>query len=240
MMNILNIPNPIGYKEGMAIQNKAFESALSQGTNTLMVLEHLPVFTLGNKAQSEDPNKLFKNQLQRVKDNNIQIENTDRGGHITYHGPGQLVMYPIMPIQLNNFAKFHEALEQVMISIADNYGIKLKIKKEPLTDPRGYYKDKIRMYGVWYNDKYKVGSIGLKLKEGISTHGFALNINTDLDQFRMIDPCGLPGYDVTSFQEITGKKYSMEEVKQIAISEFMKKFQLNSSELMLPDRRLNA
>jgi lipoyl(octanoyl) transferase len=161
--------------------------ALKQGTDsdTLILLEHPPMFTLGRGAEASDiligPEDLAKR--------GIEVHETDRGGEVAYHGPGQLVAYPIFDLSPDrkDVRKFVRALEEVMIRTCATCGVTTqRLEKHP---------------GVWVSDALgdrKIGAVGVHLAHWISTHGIALNITTDLSQYDLIVPCGIRDKGVTS------------------------------------------
>jgi lipoyl(octanoyl) transferase len=173
-------------------------------SHTLIFCEHHAVFTLGRSGSQENlivsPEYLAENKIQFYKIN--------RGGDITYHGPGQIVGYPIFDLDLffNDVHKYVRLLEESVIQTLEHYNI--TGYREP-----GYT-------GVWIyrgNEKRKICAIGVHLSRWISLHGFAFNINTNLDHFNFIIPCGIKdeGKSVTSLEKELGAKQNMDEVKDI-------------------------
>lgn len=184
--------------------------------NYLLFVEHPHVFTLG-KSGSED--NLLANYIQ-LQAKNAEFIHTNRGGDITYHGPGQIVGYPI--INLDNFVKgvreYIEKLEESIIITLEEYGIKSE-RLEGAT-------------GVWIDtDKpgrtRKICAIGVRVSRGVSMHGFALNVNTDLSYFNMINPCGFTDKQVTSLQKELGKEMDLEEVKKVLRHNIANIFNMN-------------
>ncbi len=171
--------------------------------DTLLLVEHEPVYTFGKNA---DENHLLQNHPDDVK-----IFHIERGGDITYHGPGQLVGYPI--IDLHNYKMsiswYMRSLEDVIINTLDHYGITAD-RKEGLT-------------GVWVNDE-KIAALGVRISRWVTMHGFALNVNTDLLYYESIIPCGIFEYGVTSLQKIMSKELVMDEVKHVLIQQFKNVF----------------
>jgi len=163
-----------------------------------LILEHNPVFTIGKRGSSN--HILVSSTFLSSK--NIPIYRIERGGDITYHGPGQLICYPIIDIKRAHLGvrEFVDALEEVMIYVAATYGI------YPHRNPLGR--------GIWLGDR-KLGSIGIAIKAGISFHGFALNVNNSLEPFSWIDPCGLKGIRMTSIREALGREVEMDEVYKV-------------------------
>jgi len=189
------------------------KTLLSQRINneiedTVLLVEHEPVYTFGKNA---DENHLLQNYPKDVK-----VFHIERGGDITFHGPGQLVGYPI--IDLHNYKKsiswYMRSLENVIIKTLDQYDIEAE-RKEGLT-------------GVWINDE-KIAALGVRISRWVTMHGFALNVNTDLHYYDGIIPCGIFEYGLTSMQKILGEELEMDEVKQILIQQFENVFNQHQS-----------
>ena len=171
--------------------------------DTLILVEHEPVYTLGKNA---DENHLLQN-----RDESVGVFQIERGGDITFHGPGQLVGYPIL--DLSNYKKsvswYMRTLEQVTIDVLDEIGIEAK-RREGLT-------------GVWVGDE-KIAAQGVRISRWVTMHGFALNVNTDLSFYDGIIPCGIFDHGVTSIEQLLGEKQDMETVKQVVIKKFNQHF----------------
>ena len=171
--------------------------------DTLLLVEHEPVYTFGKNAN--------QNHLLQHYPENVQIFNIERGGDITYHGPGLLVGYPIL--DLHNYKKsiswYMRSLEQVIIDTLDIWGLKA-LRKEGLT-------------GVWVGDE-KIAALGVRISRWVTMHGFALNVNTDLQYYDGIIPCGILEYGVTSMENLLKNKINMDDVKQHLVSCFQNKF----------------
>ena len=171
--------------------------------DTLILVEHEPVYTLGKNA---DENHLLQN-----RDESVDVFQIERGGDITFHGPGQLVGYPIL--DLSNYKKsvswYMRTLEQVTIDVLDEIGIEAK-RSEGLT-------------GVWVGDE-KIAAQGVRISRWVTMHGFALNVNTDLSFYDGIIPCGIFDHGVTSIEQLLGEKQDMETVKQVVIKKFNQHF----------------
>lgn len=181
--------------------------------NYLLFVEHPHVYTLG---KSGDEHNMLMNTIQlQAKD--ATFHKIDRGGDITYHGPGQLVAYPILDLEVFDLGvkAYVEKLEQVIINTIAHYGIEGHRLKGST--------------GVWLDPDVpgktrKICAIGIKVSRYISMHGFAFNINTDLNYFNYINPCGFVDKGVTSLQKELGKEMDMEEVKGRVQEEFAKLF----------------
>tara|TARA_B100000029_G_scaffold516455_1_gene629959 strand:- start:4161 stop:4847 length:687 start_codon:yes stop_codon:yes gene_type:complete len=198
------------YREVWSLQKKMVQSRhRSLIPDTLILVEHYPVYTFGKKSND--------NHLLGSRDNNIPIYHTERGGDVTFHGPGQLVGYPI--IDLHNHQKsitwYMRSLEQVIINTLKLYKI-IPQRRKGLT-------------GVWVGDE-KIAAFGVRLSRWVSMHGFALNVNTDLKFYDGIIPCGIFEYDVTSMAEILGHEMDMTKLKKVLINEFIKLFNFEISE----------
>ena len=173
--------------------------------DTLILVEHSPVFTLGRRTQSEH----WGGDDNSFKELGYDVVEIERGGSVTYHGPGQIVGYPIL--RLRDFCPgpkaYVEKLEEVMIRVLDEWGI------------HGQRDEKWR--GVWVGDftktYQKIAAIGVRITRGVTMHGFALNVNVELKPFELITPCGIDGCQVTSMARLSGKPVDMAMVRdQIA------------------------
>ena len=180
----------------------------------LLLLEHPPVITLGKRANKENilasPEALSREKIKLVE--------VDRGGDVTYHGPGQLVGYPI--INLGNYDKdIHRNLrnlEEVLIRLLEEYGLEAGRKE-------GYT-------GVWIGEK-KVASLGIKVSKWISYHGFSLNVNPSLRHFSLIKPCGLAPEKITSLKRLLEQKIDLSQLQRRLIKHFGDVFALEMSEV---------
>lgn len=183
--NILDL-GKADYTETWEIQKELQAKRISgQIDDQLLLVEHPPVYTLGKNAPMDD---------LLIKDNDdISIIQTDRGGKITFHGPGQLVGYPI--IDLNNYKRsiswYMRELEQLIINVLLDYNINSQRKKG--------------LTGIWVKDK-KIAALGVRISRWVTMHGFSLNINPDLSYYEGIVPCGITDFGVTSMAEILEKK----------------------------------
>lgn len=195
----------VPYQEAWAYQ-KEVHREVKEGLRppTLLLLEHPRVVTLGRKATGE--NLLFPESW--YWENGFELYWVERGGDVTYHGPGQLVGYPIFPVE-REVRRFLRQIEEAIVKVAASYG--LSAYPTP-----GYA-------GVWVGED-KLCAIGVAVKEGVSFHGFALNVNTDLNDFSVIIPCGLKGKGVTSLEKLLGRKVPMEEAKAQVVRAFAQVF----------------
>ncbi len=163
----------------------------------LLLTEHEPVFTLGRRGGREN---LIVSELF-LKEARIPLVHAERGGDITFHGPGQLVGYPILDLRAAGLtvAGYVERLEEIMIRTAAHWGV---------------HATRSRLnHGVWVGDR-KLGSLGIAIRRGIAFHGFALNVNVSLEPFGWINPCGLHGVKMTSLEREIARKASMKEVRE--------------------------
>jgi lipoyl(octanoyl) transferase len=178
--------------------------------DTLLLVEHEPVYTFGKNT---DENHLLQNYPENVK-----LFHIERGGDITFHGPGQIVGYPI--IDLHNYKMsiswYMRALEEVIIRSLDKFGISAD-RKDGLT-------------GVWVEDE-KIAALGVRISRWVTMHGFALNVNTDLTYYDSIIPCGIFDYGITSLEHILGEKQNISKIKSILSAVFLDVFQLKEMEV---------
>lgn len=187
----------IGYSECLLIQQQLVKRRLEGSIgDILLLLEHRPVITMGTAGGEES----FQVTPELVKQTGIEIRKTDRGGNVTYHGPGQLVGYPIFDLRSHgkDVHAFLRNLERVIVGVLSDFGV------TGATLP-GYT-------GVWVNED-KICSIGIAVRRWISYHGFALNVDPIVDHWQFIHPCGLVGKQVTSLKQILGYSPSMDTVK---------------------------
>ncbi|MGN6569206.1 MAG: lipoyl(octanoyl) transferase LipB [Flavipsychrobacter sp.] len=188
-------------------------SAALNTKNYLFFCEHPHVYTLGKSGHMEN---LLVND-NRLKELDVSFYKTNRGGDITYHGPGQIVGYPILDLELffTDLGKYMRGLEEAIIKTIAHYGI----KGDRLPGATGVWLDPDNPARA-----RKICAMGVRCSRWITMHGFALNVNTDLNYFNYIVPCGLTDKGVTSIEKEVGRKVDMEEVKQILKDEFGKVF----------------
>jgi lipoyl(octanoyl) transferase len=214
----------IDYKEAWDLQKHTFELRHQKKIpDIIYLLEHPHTYTLGKVA---DEKNLVgsKEYLDKKK---ISVYNIDRGGDITYHGPGQIVGYPIINLNewQNDTHKYLRALEEVIIRTCGHYGIK------GIRDPK--------YTGVWIENR-KIAAIGVKISRWITMHGFAFNINTNLSLFTGIIPCGIVDKEVTSLQKELSRSVSISEVKEILLKNFMEVFGYNNISVLPKEKLLTA
>lgn len=198
----------IDYKICWDLQKDVFQKRVDDKTNdTFFMLEHPHTYTLGKLANKTN----LVGSDEYLKEKGVSVYDIDRGGDITYHGPGQIVGYPI--IKLSDWKKdthhYLRQLEEMLILTCEEYGLKVGRKKE--------------FTGVWLEDR-KIAAIGIKISKWVTMHGFAFNVSTDLSLFNGIIPCGITDKSVTSLEKELGKTIPIEEVKQKLLNNFSKVF----------------
>ncbi|MFO7612900.1 MAG: lipoyl(octanoyl) transferase LipB [Clostridia bacterium] len=194
----------MGYGEALEIQRKLRDRRIENTIgDTLLLVEHKPVLTMGRRGSNEN---VVATDLM-LRENGIDIHWVERGGDVTYHGPGQLVVYPIFNLTGygRDIHRFVDNLQNAIIRVLDE-GFGIKAKKEDGTHT-----------GVYVDDN-KIAAIGLAIRKWVSMHGFAFNINTDLSHFRWIVPCGLSDRGVTSIKELTGREADFGHVKNMVVA----------------------
>jgi len=192
------------YEESLAYQTDTHSKVLQQSIrDSIIFVEHDPIYTLGKNA---DKNNILSNYP-----NDVEIHNIDRGGDVTYHGPGQLVGYPIINIKRINMSigRYVHTLEEILINTLKLFDIIAKRRD--------------KFIGVWVGEE-KIAAIGVRVQKGVTKHGFALNVNTDLSYYNGIIPCGIDNCKVTSMEKILNKKIELMDVKKIILKELVKFF----------------
>lgn len=201
----------IDYENALRLQNRLVQARLQEEIgDVLLLLQHPPVITMGKSGKVQnvlDP--------RTIQEKNIKVIFTDRGGDVTYHGPGQLVIYPILNLRLHGLSVpgYVGKLEETAIRTLARYGIKARRTE--------------KLRGVWVGNE-KVAALGVHLSRWISKHGLALNVNTNLDPFALINPCGT-GRKATSMARILGRELAMEEVETLMIDSFAEVFGVSIS-----------
>jgi lipoyl(octanoyl) transferase len=200
------------YREIWELQHRLHD-AVCEGSqpNTWIVVEHTPVVTLGRQAKRE--NVLFSpDELARRSVDFIAIE---RGGDVTYHGPGQLVVYPILKLErFREVVPLVRALEGAVIDACARFGVAAERWSSHA--------------GVWVG-RNQICAIGLAIQRMASFHGLALNVSTDLDYDRLITPCGLRDRGITSLSAETGRAVSLDDAKHVLLEELARTFDINFS-----------
>ena len=188
------------YQEVWAYQKEIQAKRIAgEIADTFLMVEHEPVYTLGKNAN--------ENHLLQSRNQSVDVFNIERGGDITFHGPGQSVGYPIL--DLSNYKKsiswYMRILEQIIIDTVSEFGIEAK-RIEGLT-------------GVWVGDE-KIAALGVRIRRWVTMHGFAMNVNTNLAFYDGIIPCGIFDHGVTSMENLIGYSINMEDVKKELIRYF--------------------
>jgi lipoyl(octanoyl) transferase len=199
----------VTYENGMRLQQKLVELRQEEAIpDQLLLLEHPPVITLGRGG---DVRNLLA-PAATLASEGVRFYETTRGGDITYHGPGQLVGYPIVHLGEGNrdVRKYVTKLEEVLIRTVAEYGI---------TAGRAEGKR-----GIWAGND-KIAAIGVRIARWVTSHGFALNVTTNLDHFRLITPCGLQGSGVTSIAHLAGRDIAIDDVRTIVAAKLGQVFE---------------
>ena len=175
----------------------------------LLLLQHPPVITLGVRADAARANIVAG--ADRLAGLGIDVCETGRGGDVTYHGPGQVVGYPILDLRPDrcDVHKYVRDLEEVMIRVCGDYGV---------------HAERVRgLTGTWIGAD-KIGAIGIRISRWVTSHGFAFNVSTDLEHFRLIVPCGIADRGVTSLERATGRAVAIGEVEDAIARRFEEVF----------------
>ena len=194
-------PGVVPYADALELQHRIHaEVADGVRRDALIVLEHPPVYTLGRRARADDV-LASERELAAM---GVETHPTDRGGEVTYHGPGQIVAYPIVNLRRwgGGPLRYVRALESVIIAALAEFGIAAESAGRPT--------------GVWVGER-KIAAIGVKVSRRVTTHGFALNVSTDLAYFDRIVACGLPDARATSMKRELGRDVSADEVAPVVI-----------------------
>ena len=197
-------PGLVPYPEGVLLQERV-RAARQQGVlpDVLLLLEHPPVYTKGRRTEPAD--LPMGEDWYRMQ--GIEVCESDRGGRVTYHGPGQLVGYPIMRVR--DVPAYVRTMESAIIAALGDEGVRAEVR-DGLT-------------GVWAGDS-KIGSIGVHVSRGVTTHGFAINVDGDLQPFEWVVPCGIEGVRVTSILEETGRVGGMTRFAEKMAARFAEAF----------------
>lgn len=216
MLNVRRLGR-VSYDDGLKLQAELVEQRRSGAIpDTLLLLEHPPVITLGVKTR-QGPKHIVASDAELAQQG-VTVHETGRGGDVTYHGPGQLVGYPILDLAAEgnirkDVHRYVRDIEDVLIRIAASFGIEAK-RVPGLT-------------GVWVGDdghEEKLAAIGVRISRWITSHGFALNVSTDLRHFNLIVPCGIVDRGVTSLEKLLGRPVSMAEAEDAAEQAFASVF----------------
>lgn len=203
----------VAYTDALDLQNRVRENLASKNsvyTGVLMMLYHNPVITIGKYG---DKSNILYSSVE-LQEKGVEFYISSRGGDATYHGPGQLVCYPVINLKkLNSGVRnYIESLESIIIKYLSAIGIEAKTVK-------GYP-------GVWSGNS-KIASIGVRISRNITTHGFALNLSDGLYGFGFINPCGMKDRGITSVEELTGTAYQTESVARDIAGLFVREFNID-------------
>jgi lipoyl(octanoyl) transferase len=188
----------ISYADGLDLQERLVQQRKAdQIPDQLLLLEHPPVITLGVKSRNDRSHVIAT--AETLEAEGVAVFETGRGGDVTYHGPGQLVGYPILDLKPDrcDVHRYVRDLEEVMIRTAGAFGVSA-IRIDGLT-------------GAWVGNE-KLAAIGVRIARWVTSHGFAFNVNTALNHFDFIVPCGITDKGVTSLQRLLGRQVEMDEV----------------------------
>ena len=197
-------PGRVDYARAYQLQERLWEARRHhQIPDTLLLLEHEPVITLGRGAKEAH----LLADRRALAQRGIEVFETNRGGDITYHGPGQLVAYPVIDLTAfeRNVRRYVWRLEEVMIRVAAHFGLNAQRIAG--------------LNGAWIGES-KIGAVGVRIDRWVTMHGFALNVNTDLTAFDLIIPCGIRGRQVTSLARELGRSVDMEAVAENTVDAF--------------------
>ena len=209
-LHVRRIPS-ISYAEGLALQRTLVEERRAgRIPDQLLLLEHPHVVTLGVKGDGGRSHILAT--PQRLAAERIEVHETGRGGDVTYHGPGQLVGYPILDLKPDrcDVHRYVRDVEEILIRMAGDFGV-VAGRIPGLT-------------GVWVGDS-KLAAIGIRISRWITSHGFAFNVTTDLRYFNLIVPCGISDHGVTSLATLLGRPVERHEVEDRLIHRFCELFE---------------
>ena len=200
----------VPYGEALEVQ-RALADDRREGRigDTLLLLEHPHVITLGARSDAARSNVIAT--PERLRELGVELYETGRGGDVTYHGPGQLVAYPIFDLRPDrpDVHRYVRDLEEVMIRVTAAFGVQAG-RVPGLT-------------GAWVVAD-KIGAIGVRISRWITSHGFAYNVNTRLEYFNLIVPCGIRDHGVTSLSKLLGRELPMAEVEDAAVNAFAEVF----------------
>lgn len=207
-LEIRRLPGLVPYAEGWELQKGMVrERKGDRIPDTLVLLEHPPVYTVGRSARDASNLGVGEEYLRSF---GAEVFWIDRGGDVTFHGPGQLVGYPILRLKVRDTHRYLRELEEVLIRVLEGYGL------EGWRHPE--------YTGVWVGER-KIAAIGVKFSSGwITSHGFALNVNTDLAWFDRVTPCGIKEFGVTSLREELGGEVPPGEVEKLIVDRFTETF----------------
>jgi lipoate-protein ligase B len=196
----------LAYRDAWALQERIHEEILAGGEEQVLLVEHPPVITFGRRPGGEKNLVASRERLARL---GVELVDSDRGGDVTFHGPGQLVAYPIVRLTDHRLSvgAYVQRLEDVVIATLASFGV--VGEKDPSA------------IGIWAADggtRAKICALGVRIRRGVSLHGVALNVETDLRYFNLIVPCGLATRPVTSMRKLMGDATPSMEAVQLAFT----------------------
>lgn len=206
---LVNSLGLVPYQEAWELQKQLHQARIEgRILDTLLLLQHPPVLTLGRGSR---PENILSCQAE-LKARGVELFEVERGGDVTFHGPGQLVGYPIMDLEPlgRDLHRYLRNLEEVLILTLQEYNIAAQRRKN--------------YTGVWVGEE-KIASIGIHVSRWVTRHGFALNVTTDLTYFDLIVPCGIPEVQMTSIEKILGRKIDWESLEENVADYFGEIFQ---------------
>lgn len=218
----------VPYEHALEIQRTLVEDRKAERVpDTLLLLQHPHVVTIGVK---KDGRRNIVTTAERLAELGVEVFETGRGGDVTYHGPGQLVGYPIVDLNPDrrDVHRYVRDLEEVMIRVSQDYGLSAgRIAG---------------LSGAWVNGSNeraaeKIGAVGVRISRWVTSHGFAFNVSTDLDFFRLIVPCGISDRGVTSLARATGREPSMADVEARFVEHFARVFDRTPAEALSANLR---
>lgn len=203
------------YGQAWARQEQAHQEVVEGGPERILLVEHPPVITLGRRAGGERHLIASADQLKKL---GVEVVRTDRGGDVTFHGPGQVVAYPIIRLIDHGLSVggYVRTLQEAVVEVLGEFGIAAHLEPGAV--------------GVWVDNEQgvpaKICALGVRIRRGVSLHGIALNVRTELGYFDLIVPCGLTGRPVISVEKLLGDRTPpMEEVKQTVGKVLTKEFE---------------
>lgn len=207
----------VPYADGLELQRELVERRKAGAIpDQLLLLEHPPVITLGVKTRNDRSHVVATREA--LQEEGVEVFESGRGGDVTYHGPGQLVGYPVLDLRPDrcDVHRYVRDLEEVLIRIAASFDVTAG-RLPGLT-------------GAWVGDE-KLAAIGVRIARWVTSHGFALNVSTNLAHFGLIVPCGITGKGVTSLEKLLGRPVPMPEVENAAVTAFCAVFERRALQL---------
>jgi lipoyl(octanoyl) transferase len=199
------------YGDAWSLQEQIHTEVLAGSEERILFVEHPPVITFGRRAELTGPKNLLSS-VDAIQKLGVEVVQSDRGGDVTFHGPGQLVIYPIIRLAEHKLSvgSYVRRLQEIIIAALADLGVEAHRDESAI--------------GVWAESPdrpEKICSLGVRIRRGVSMHGLALNVTTDLSYFNLIVPCGICDRGVTSIQKILGDQTpSMDRVKQAVANAF--------------------